>query len=117
MRSPQRSASLELLEQGAGAGRGLVTGEAVQPAEVDDLVAHRHPGVEAALLRHVPPPAAILLVDPAGEEHLTPDRAQHTEHDPHQRRLAGAVRSEQPGEHGRRVQAHPSSRATRSPNA
>ena len=81
----------------------------MQPPEVDDLVAGRHPGVEPALLRHVPPAAAVLIVHrPAVVPDAAAVGAQDPEHDPQQRRLTGTVGSEQSGDHSRHDgEAHP----------
>src|SRR5665647_3264832 len=68
----------------------------------------RHPGVQPALLWHVPPAAAVLF---AHRPAVVPDAAavgaQDPEHDPQQRRLAGTVGSEQSGDHsGHDGEAH-----------
>ena len=77
----------------------------------------RHPRVEPAFLRHVAPVATVLLAHKAAVvHHLSAVGTQHSEHDPQQRRLAGAVGPEQPCDHPRHDgEAHPS-RASRLPN-
>ena len=68
----------------------------VQPRQVDELVAHAHLRVQAALLGHVAEPRAGLEVDrPALEQHLTAVGGEHAEHDPHGGRLAGPVRADE----------------------
>ena len=60
--------------------------------EVDELVADPHLRVQPALLGHVAEPAAQSRGRRAAlPAHLPASAAQHPEHDPHRRRLAGAV--------------------------
>ena len=87
-RSPSPSRSAQLV--GGAGGRGGV--QAVQPGEVDELLADPHLRVEAALLGHVADPAADLLVDRAAvPAHLPGVGADQAHRDAHRGRLAGAV--------------------------
>ena len=99
----------ELLEFGAGAvreaepfepvcggapRRGIV--EAVEAAEVRDLLADRHAGIEAALLRHVAETQPLSQSDRLSvPEHLAGVELDEAEDRTHRRRLAGAVRPEE----------------------
>ena len=92
----------ELVEHDAGPLGRVVAGKAVQPPEVDDLLAGRHRRIETSLLRHVAPAAAILPAHlPPAEADLAAVGREHCEQDAEQCRLAGAVRTEEPGEHAR----------------
>ena len=73
--------------------------------EVDELVAHPHVGVEAALLRHVAEaPARLDVQGAAVVAHRPRVGGDHPEDDAHRGRLAGAVRAQEahhlPGWHG-----------------
>ena len=74
---------------------GLV--EAMEAGQPDELVQHPHVPVQAALLGHVAPRATVVVVGgTAAPLHDAGVGWEHAEQDPHERRLAGAVRSEQP---------------------
>ena len=77
-------------------------GRAAELAEVDELIPHAHPRVQAALLRHV---AEARTVDRCDARALPPHDAgvelDETEHRAHGRRLARAVRAEEAGEPAR----------------
>jgi hypothetical protein len=100
-------AQAEPLEEPGRAAFGVGAAQAVQPAEVDDLVVHGHRRVEAAFLGHVAEAVADRSGQrPAVEGHLTGVGGQHAEDDPHGGGLAGAVRADEPGQpaarHGER---------------
>src|SRR5690606_9611049 len=86
----------EPFDQVVGGAAGAVRGHAVQPAEVLELLADPHLGVEAAFLRHVAEPAAGGEVEgtvlPA---HLAPVWLEHAHDDAHGRGLAGPVRADE----------------------
>ena len=72
-------------------------GLAIEGREVDELVQHRHPRVETALLGQVAPgPAWQVRGRAAVPANLAGVRVQDPEADPHRRGLAGAVRAEEP---------------------
>jgi hypothetical protein len=82
----------EPLDPAAGGGRGGARVRAVQAREVDELVAHAHLRVQPALLRHVAEARPRGGVHPlSAPAHLAAVGREHPEHDPHRRRLAGAV--------------------------
>jgi hypothetical protein len=88
----------EALEQLVAAGLRSGGAQPVQPREVDELVAHAHLRIEAALLRHVAEAAARVSVQRrAVPRHLARVGAEHAEDDPHRARLAGAVGSDEAG--------------------
>ena len=68
----------------------------VQPGQVDQLLADLHAGIQPALLGHVADPAAHVGVDRAS---VPADRTvvglQHTQDDPHGRRLPRSVRADE----------------------
>ena len=73
---------------------------AVEPRQVDELVEDAHLRVEAALLRDVAEPTPSHPVHrPPSPPDLAGIGAEHAEGDPHRRRLAGAVRTDEP-DHG-----------------
>ena len=68
----------------------------VQTAEVGELLADRHPRIEAALLRHVAEPQPLGQPDrPPVPEHLAGVQLDEPEDRAHRRRLPGAVRPEE----------------------
>jgi len=80
-----------------GRRRGLPGGQAVQPGQVDQVIADAHLRVQAPLLGHVAERQAIGV----GEQPAAPaDRARirrlDTHHDPHGRGLPGPVGAEEP---------------------
>lgn len=79
-----------------GVAVGLGAGEPVEAREIDELVVDAHLRVEAAFLGHVADRRARGGGDRvAVEEHPAGGRRRHAEHDPHRRRLAGAVRPDE----------------------
>ena len=98
----------QLVEKASGRSGGLRTVDPVQSGEVDQLFPRGHRGVEAPLLGHVAPAAAIG----GGHRMARPPRLSRIgiddpEHDPHERGLACAVGSEEPHQHpGRDVEGH-----------
>ncbi|GMA24854.1 hypothetical protein GCM10025864_26130 [Luteimicrobium album] len=87
-----------------GLGRRL----AVQAGQVDELLVDAHARVQAALLRHVADPAPHLEVDGLPvPPHLTRVGSEDAQGDPHGRRLAGAVGTDEPEDLPRRdVERH-----------
>ena len=70
--------------------------QSVQAAEVGELLADRHPRVEAALLRHVAEAQPLREPDrPSVPEHLAAVELDEPEDRAHRRRLAGPVRAEE----------------------
>ena len=71
---------------------GFRARHAVQLAEVGELLRHVHLGIQAAFLGHVADAASGLERQgrPAEAHHAGIGR-EHAQHDPHRRRLAGAV--------------------------
>ena len=70
----------------------LPLGDAVQLGHVDQLIAHPHLRVQPPLLRHVADPPPLLRRDrTAAPENLTGIGGEDAEDDPHRRRLAGPV--------------------------
>jgi len=71
--------------------------EAVEPAQVHQLLQHAHPGVQPALLGDVAEPP---VVEPAHrlapEPHLAGVGLQDAQRDPHRGRLARAVAADEP---------------------
>ena len=91
--------------------------ETVQGAEVGELLAERHPRVEAALLRHVAEPQPLGQTDrPPAPEHLTGVQLDQPEDGAHRRRLSRAVRAQEAEHATRRTSKLTSSSATISPN-
>ncbi|HEX4305167.1 MAG TPA: hypothetical protein VHZ54_03960, partial [Solirubrobacterales bacterium] len=85
----------------------------MQARHVDELVAHPHLRVEAALLRHVADAPPRLGVDRrVVPQHPAGIGGEDAEDDPHQRRLAGAVGTDEaehlarPDREGDAVQRH-----------
>ena len=69
----------------------------MQAAEVDDLLAGRHPGIESALLRHVAPAAPVVPGRAAPvDRDLAAVCVEHSEQHAQQRRLPRPVRAEEP---------------------
>jgi hypothetical protein len=93
MASPTAAiATLEPAIGGVAAG-GLAG--AVQARHVDELVAHPHLRVQAALLGHVADPPPLLGADRGtAPAHRAGVSGEDAEDDPHRRRLAGAVGAE-----------------------
>ena len=74
----------------------LGAGDAVQRSEVDQLIQHRHAQVEAALLGHVAPGSTRPGGDPAAVPgHRSGVGPEQAKDDPHRRRLARTVGSEE----------------------
>ena len=78
--------------QRSAAAPASASPDAVQTRHVDELVAHPHLRIKAALLGHVADPPAPPGADRlAAPEDLAGVGGEHPEDDPHQGRLAGAV--------------------------
>jgi hypothetical protein len=87
---------LERREQLVRARARLRLRHAAQTREVYELLEHAHLRIQAAFLRHVSEPAPDRGVDGATPPpHLPRVCLEHAERDPHRRRLAGAVASDE----------------------
>jgi hypothetical protein len=93
LRAPRDAEELHGL---AGPPGGVGPLESVQPREVHELLVHAHLRVQPSLLGHVaePPPGTCVhrLALPADLAAIGLEDAQH---DPHRRRLAGAVAADE----------------------
>ncbi len=93
---PAAVTEAEPLEPAVGVGLCPVPRHPVEPGEVHELLAHPHPRVQPARLRHVAEPHAGLRIDrTAVPSRLAPVGLHHAHHDPHRGGLPGAVRSEE----------------------
>ena len=89
-------AQIEPVEPLGGSRTRLVAAHPVQAPEVGELLADRHPRIEAALLRHVAEAQPLLQSDrPSVPEHLAAVGYHQAEDRAHRRRLPGAVRPEE----------------------
>ena len=94
--SPRRRGDAEPLGPLVHRRRRRGRRHAVQPGQVDQLLADLHPRVEAALLGHVADLAPGLQRDRcAVPPHLAGVGGEHAERDPHRGGLAGAVAADE----------------------
>ncbi len=92
----------EPLEEVARVGLAGRLVEAVEARDPREQVEHAHVSVQAALLRHVAPRAAVVFGrGTVAPRHGAGVRLQDAEQDAHQRGLAGAVGPEQPDDPAR----------------
>ncbi len=87
---------IEFAKELAGAAQAVFVRQTVKSRDPYEEIADPHVAVEPTFLRHVSPAAVIGIRHraPAPGEHARVG-LQHTEDDPHERRLAGPVRAEQ----------------------
>ena len=89
----------EPLEPGVDTPTRLLVRPSAQPAQVDQLVPHPHPRIQAPLLGHVPETRPLRCPDRrSAPPHRARVQLHQPEHRPHRRRLPGAIRAHEPGQ-------------------